>query len=221
MPKSTNVAQSAVSSEQHHHDEQAGTTPLARSLELNDQDVTLMGRLFNEATASLGLNGTPIFNRLLKGESIGQAMAIPDGVVEQIYTRAHSWFTLGRIDRAEPLFRALCFLRDEDADFWVGYGVCLRMTGQFSRAQQAFVSAANIRPDWAVPYFHALELALHQKQWDEARAALSAYDARASKSLDSKMIHEAERLRAALDLKRAASNKDASYLKTEPINPRP
>lgn len=203
MLESTNAPLSPGSSEQPKQAEAVGATPLAHSLKLSDQDVSLIGRLFNEVTASLGINGEPVFNRLIEGASIGQALAIPDKVVEQIYTRAHSWFSLGRIDRAEPLFRALCLLRDEDADFWVGYGVCLRMTGQYPRAQKAFDSAARLRPDWAVPHFHSLELALHQENWDQAQASLEAYDAKASPELDNRIKHEVERLRIALAMKHA------------------
>ncbi|MFT0891579.1 hypothetical protein [Pseudochelatococcus sp. G4_1912] len=199
--------------------ESAATTPLGQSLGLNDDEVALMGNLFKDVTGSLGIDGAPVFDRLVQGQSLGQALAIPDAVVESIYARAHSWFSLGRIDRAEPLFRALCFLKDEDADFWIGYGVCLRMTHQSSRALQAFESAARLRPDWAVPYFHILELALHQKQWEQGRIALRAYDERATAEIDSRIVHEVERLRVAVELERSPAPPEEPLLDTVPMLP--
>lgn len=175
------------------------STPLGRSLGLSDGDVGILGRLFGDLTASLGIDGEPIFERLAQGQSIGQALAMPPGTVERVYARAHAWFALGRIERAEPLFRALCLLSEEDADFWVGYGVCLRMTGQPAKARQAFEAAANLRPDWALPHFHALELAVLQRHWPQALAALAAYDARAGADIPPPVAAEAARLRLALE----------------------
>lgn len=177
----------------------AGRTPLARSLGLSGDEAGLMGRLFGELTASLGIDGGPIFGRLLRGHSIGEALAVPDAVVERIYGRAHRWFALGRVDKATPLFRALCLLRDEDADFWLGYGICLRYDGRLAEAGRAFQSAANLRPGWALPWFHALELALFTRQWQLAQAALSAYDDRAGKDTPPAVADEAARLRMVLD----------------------
>lgn len=174
-------------------------SPIGQSLGLERDEVALFGKLFGELAASLGIDGGPIFDRLAAGSSIGQALAVPDDAIERIYGRAHRLFTLGKLDRATALFRALCLLREEDADFWVGYGVCLRLTDQLARAQQAFESGANLRPDWAVPHFHLLELALHRRQWPQARAALAAYDARAGTGLAPEIVAESARLRVVLD----------------------
>lgn len=174
-------------------------SPIGQSLGLERDEVALFGKLFGELAASLGIDGGPIFDRLAAGSSIGQALAVPDDAIERIYGRAHHLFTLGKLDRATALFRALCLLREEDADFWVGYGVCVRLTDQLARAQQAFESGANLRPDWAVPHFHLLELALHRRQWPQARAALAAYDARAGTGLAPEIAAESARLRVVLD----------------------
>ncbi|MGV6872701.1 hypothetical protein ACUSIJ_08415 [Pseudochelatococcus sp. B33] len=194
----------------------APPSPLGKSLRLGNDDVDLLGRLFGELTASLGIDGGPIFARLIVGQSIGEALAVPDGVVERIYARAHRWFALGKIDRAAPLFRALCLLRDEDADFWMGYGVCMRLTGQFAKAQRAFETATNLRPDWAVPFFHLLELALHRKQWPQARAALAAYDARAGADVPAEIAAEAVRLRVVVEHGSPNGHADATPVGNRP-----
>ncbi len=174
-------------------------SPIGKSLGLDNDEVALFGKLFGELAASLGIDGGPIFDRLAAGQSIGQALALPDDVIERIYARAHRLFTLGKLDRATALFRALCLLREEDADFWVGYGVCLRLTDQLARARQAFESGVNLRPDWAVPHFHLLELALHLRQWPQAQAALAAYDARAGGGVAPEIAAESARLRVVLE----------------------
>lgn len=174
-------------------------SPIANSLGLNSGDIDLMDSLFCELMAALGIDGSPIFQRLRLGQSIGQALAIPETVIERIYARAHRWFAHGKVDKATALFRALCLLRDEDADFWLGYGVCLRVERQLHKAEKAFESAASLKPDWALPYFHMLELALHQKQWAQARAALLAYDARSDQQIPPEITSEIARLRVALE----------------------
>lgn len=176
----------------------AGRSPLGVSLGLEGGEVALLGRLFRELTASMGIDGAPVFDRLRRGQSIGQALAVPDDVVERVYARAHRWFALGQVDRAATLFRALCLLREEDADFWLGYGVCMRLADEPEKAARAFESAANLRPDWALPWCHALELALHGRQWSLARTALSAYDARVGDGVPAGIAAEVARLRLAL-----------------------
>jgi hypothetical protein len=173
-------------------------SPLGRMLGLSEDEVTALGTVFVQATRVMGIEGGAIFERLRKGDSLGRALKLPRGTTDLLYARAHRWFSIGRYDRAEPLFRALCVLGERVADHWVGFGVCLRLRDNLPEAGVAFQTAAGLRPDWAVPHFHALELAMRRGDWAAATQCLSAYDQRASDALPEPIRREAERLRAVL-----------------------
>jgi hypothetical protein len=107
---------------------------------------------------------------------------------------------------AERLFRALCILNERNANHWVGYGVCLRLRGHLNEAALAFEAAARLKPDWAVPHFHALELAVHRQNWDTATQHLARYDERVSDEVAEAVRAEAERLRSAVALRTAGAS---------------
>lgn len=192
----------------------AADSPLGRALGLDDKEVSLLGQLFSEATAQYGINGTRVFSQLTAGANLGQALALSPDIVELIYARAYGWFAQSRADRAEPLFRALCLLDDRCADYWIGYGACLRINNQPETAAKAFKAAAALRPEWAIPHFHALELAVSRKDWDEARNHLTAYEARANTDTPPDIVAEVGKLRLALQIRQEA--KDPSHNPMEP-----
>lgn len=175
---------------------------LERALGLGPAEVDLMGELFVEVLRGSGIEAAPIFERLKRGASIGEALAVPPGVARMLYARAHQWFAAGRPDRAEELFRTLCIIDGDSADNWVGWGICLRMADRLDQAVFAFETAARLAPDSAVPPFHALELRLARGELEAARDALARYDARAASGVPDPLRAEAERFRAALALRR-------------------
>ena len=111
-------------------------------------------------SAAKGRGGRPVLRGVALGRGLGAALGISPEILELIYARAHRWFSVGKPDRAEPLFRALCIADGRVADYWVGLGVCLRLRKDWESASLAFSVAASLRPAWAVPVFHACELAL-------------------------------------------------------------
>lgn len=153
-----------------------------------------------------GVEAKGFFERLRAGESLGAALGIPPEILEVVYARAHRWFSVGKPDRAEPLFRALCIADGRVADYWVGLGVCLRMRKDWDSASLAFTVASSLRPDWAVPVFHACELALASgdipaagRQMKRLEALLSAE--RAQVALPEAMLAETRRMARALRLR--------------------
>lgn len=175
--------------------------PLGQALGLDEKELDVLGTLFDETARSMGIDGGPIFAKLRQGQSLGSALGLPPALRELLYARAHRWFSIGRVDRAEPLFRALCILSEGSADYWVGYGVCLRLRDSLEQAEFAFATASRLRGDWAIPHFHALELALHRQQIADARQHLASYDAKATDGIPDAIKAEVARLRAALALK--------------------
>lgn len=180
-------------------------TPLAATLGVDNEVVKAIGRIFQEATATFGINGSAVFDRLASGQTVAQALSVPPAVIDVMYARAHSWFALGRMDRAQTLFRALCLLDEQNADYWVGYGVCLRLGQRLDNAAKAFDIAAALRPDWAIPHFHAFELALSQGLFDEAQKSLLAYRERVTPDIPPPVVQEIQRLQAALELHQASA----------------
>lgn len=179
---------------------------------LGDEDVAVAGDIFRQVTATFGIDGAPVFERLLSGQSIGEALSVAPAVIDALYARAYAWFSHGRTDRALVLFRALCVLDGSQADYWVGYGVCLRATQRPDSevdgpARQAFDIAARLRPDWAIPHFHALELAVAGQDWDRARTCLSAYEERATADIAPTIVQEARRLRAVVDMRQGTAGR--------------
>lgn len=181
----------------------AAPDPLGQMLGLEAGEVDALEAVFTESARAMGIDGAKIFGRLREGQSLGQALAMPSGVGDLLYHRAYRWFSFGRIDKAEPLFRALCVLEGGKADYWIGYGVCLRLRENLDQAETAFETAARLRPEWAVPPFHALELAVHRESWQAASEQLARYDQRVTPDIPPAIPAEAERLRAAVALRKA------------------
>lgn len=174
-----------------------GTTLLG----LDAAETAVFRAVFEDLAAPLGLDGSGIVDRLSAGATLGEALDLPAGLGEVLYGRAHHLFTAGRHDRAEPLFRALCIIDGRSADHWVGYALCLRQRGEEGEAALALATAAALRPDWAVPQFHAAQSALAQDRWTAAGAHLDAFHSRIDATVPAGMCREAARQRQALDLR--------------------
>lgn len=180
---------------------------LATILGLSPQETTALGRMFVTAAGALGLDGAFIFERLSRGDSLASALALPAGTSELLYSRAHRWFSAGRPERAEPLFQALCLISGSDADYWVGYGVCLKLRGASAEAMMAFEVAGRLRPNWAMPDFHALEVALQNEDYERAQDCLERFHRNAGAGdIPEAVISEAARWSAALELRAARAN---------------
>jgi tetratricopeptide (TPR) repeat protein len=183
---------------------------LARSLEIDDAELGLLEDYFIEAAAAKGASGRKIFARLRRGAAFGQALEIPKAAVEILYSRAHRWSTLGRHEKAEPIFRALCIVDGESADFWTGLGICLRARSAWDEALAAFATASGQKPQWAVPHFHALELCIRRGAWTRAATELAAFEQKADSETHPVLAAEAGRYKKALLLRARSSESGVS-----------
>jgi tetratricopeptide (TPR) repeat protein len=181
------------------------STPLARTLAIGDAELAALGTLF-EASVQTRIDGaTAAFSRIAGGQSIARALRVPEAAIEFLYGRAHKWFAAGRFDRAEAIFRTLCIIAPDTAEFRVGLGVCLRRREAWLESLDAFEIAARMRPAWAVPRFHKLELLTRRQAWDQAVAELQAFEARSGAEVPPGFVHAAARYRYALELHRPAN----------------
>lgn len=171
---------------------------------LTGTDADLLEQTCGEALGAAGVDASRLFDRLRQGQSLGVALGLPRDVTELIYARAHRWFVAGRPDRAEPLFRALCAADGGTADYWVGLGVCLRLRGDYAGASLAFSMATDLRPDWAVPAFHAAELALQRRDRISAEAELRRFRRLSDAATPERMKDEISRMEQALSAQKQA-----------------
>jgi tetratricopeptide (TPR) repeat protein len=173
-------------------------------LGLNGDELDSLEQLFGEFTAAAGLNGKAVFQKLRQGHSFGTALGLPEGTNALLYDRAYKWFAAGRPDKAEPLFRALCILDGEDANYQIGYAACLRRQGNTALARTAIDRAIALRPAWPVARFHAIELFAGLGDWTRVEEELHQFDALKGDDLPAQMAEEADRYRLALEMRKSS-----------------
>ena len=179
-----------------------GADRLGAMFGLSAADAALLERAGSEVLEEAGLDASRFFARLRQGGSIGAALGLSPALVELIYARAYRWFLVDRPDRAEPMFRALCAADGTVADYWVGFGLCLRLRRDFSGAAVAFAAASRLRPDWEVPAFHGAELALQRKDAAAAAAEIARFRRLAGADTPERMVTEVQRMEQALAAQR-------------------
>lgn len=184
-----------------HAIETSDSGQLIGALGLDPTETALLKQMLGELVAPLGIDGGQVVDGLSEGKPLADVLGLPAGLTEVLYARAYNWFTAGRHDRAEALFRILCVLDSSVADFWVGHGICLAERKELTEAVLAFATAAALRPDWAVPHFHAAQLAIAKERWRVARDHLVAFAGRDLSGLPKVMRHEASRQLEALQLR--------------------
>lgn len=170
---------------------------------LDPAGLGLLADVLAPALAPFGVRATDFLDDVGRGESVGRALGLPERLTEALYARAHALFATGRLDRAEALFRVLCILDGGEADHWMGYGICLQERGAHADATVGYATAAALRPDWAVPHYHAARLALAGEHWTKAGDHLLAFAERDAAGLPAVMRQEAARMTRALQLRDA------------------
>lgn len=177
-------------------------TALGEMFALDARDEGLLAEQLAACAAERGLQADRLIRGLAAGRSIGAALGVSPALGEALYAKAYRWCEVGRLDRALPLFRALCIVDGTVADYWAGYGLCLRTVDQPDLAELAFGMAAALRPDWALPFFHLAAVAATTGRDAESAALLDAFDARVGKLSDDPLKVEASRLRLVLASRR-------------------
>lgn len=157
--------------------EEGGQSTSEGVLGLHGAGLTLLGKLFAQSCAPLGIDGGAVFQRFAQTGTLSEALGLSDDMLEALYSRAYQYLRLGQVSRAEEVFRSLCALGGKRTDYWLGYGICLRAKGAFSQALEAFDLALTLDPEAAAPHFHKLELFIRENRWEEARAAYDLFEA--------------------------------------------
>lgn len=182
-----------------------GTAALLKAFGLSGSDVAGFGKAFTAILEGSGLDGARILDRLLKGDTPLAALGLPAQTPDVVYAQAHRWLSVGRTDRAEPLFRALTILAGTIPDHWLGLGICLKSLDKNAEAEKAFSAAAQLSPGWALPHFHAAELYIQTGRARDAELALRAFSERINAETPQPILMQAERYMIALQARENAS----------------
>jgi tetratricopeptide (TPR) repeat protein len=181
--------------------ESAGAGPAGGRPGLGEADEAALEQVFAVVASEMGFDGGAVAGRLRAGEPLAAALDLPGGTLDLLYARAHASFNAGRMIEAERLFRALTLLDGNGFDYWLGYGICLRLRDRFETARDVFAIAAALRPASAAPYFHLLEACLVSGDLAGARAAVRACETRRFEGLGVSARGEFDRLLSALSLR--------------------
>ncbi|KQT54071.1 hypothetical protein ASG43_00040 [Aureimonas sp. Leaf454] len=168
-------------------------------LGLSGEESRLVEDLCSDLLKTSGVDGTSFFARLRAGHDIDTALGLPSHLREFMYARAHRWFSVGRVDKAEQLFRALCAADPRDADYWVGFGICLRKRGDLVFARLAFETAIAHRPTWDVPHLHAVEVAIRRGDRAGAQDHAAKFRQAAGENTPPELLAELARLDVAMN----------------------
>lgn len=151
--------------------------------------------------AETGFAYDRVFDRMAAGQTLREALDLPEGIAAAIYALAYARFNAGDLDRALPLFRALVLLDPRGRDHWLGLGLCLRGTGQMAEARPAFATALALAPDDPVILFHCTELACHTDDWAGAKANMTRFAALPNTTAWRRLLPEMRKLATAIDLR--------------------
>lgn len=107
-------------------------TSLAETDSMSEQEVDRLAQLSVE---------------ILEGRTDLAAIAGMTGdELEAVYTLAHGFYTSGKYDDAQDLFRFLCMHRHLDPRFWFGFGATCQMQGDMALAVKAYGMSAMLDP---------------------------------------------------------------------------
>lgn len=159
--------------------------------------------LFMGNAAALGLDGAVFLESLERTGSFNEALGADEPLLKKLYAHAYRTLQIGQFERARDLFFVLCALDGATMDHWLGYGICLKSSGQIRLALMALQFAARLAPVSPAPHLHLLELFIREQRWDEAQLALNRFDETAGPECDSAFLEAVAPLRTALELRTA------------------
>ena len=158
---------------------------------------TVLGKLADE----LGFDAAGAFALARQGVPMIQALGLPTQTGDALYAQAFAQFNRGQTLNSLALFQALTFLEPNVRDYWLGLGICCRVTGQFEIANVGFMTAASLAPETPAPYFHLCELRCLSKDWVAAAEALARYDILPESAEKSHIEPEMRRLRTLVSMR--------------------
>lgn len=175
------------------------TTGMLRGL--NTAELDACHALLTRIAPDTGVDMADIFLKVRKGQTLVQAMGLPDKTLDMLYSQAIGRFNAGDSKTATPLFTALTMLKPQERDYWLGLGICGRINGNLPLAKVVFETAVNVSPDTPAPRFHLCELLCQEKNWRAAAEHIQVFDAMPDTPEKRTLAPEMKRLRTVVEVK--------------------
>lgn len=112
--------------------------------------------------------------RLLKGDSLQQAMQIPDETLQAFYDYSQDLFVEGRFEDSDAVLFVISLLAPDRPAIWISQGLAQEKLHQYSAAQMLFEHASILDPTLAEPYYFAAVCALAQNDKEAAKSYLAS-----------------------------------------------
>lgn len=113
---------------------------------------------------------------LAEGYSLRDLKGLTDGEMEAVYSMAYNFFTTGRMDDADKVFRFLVLMDHTCAKYWIGLGAVQQVKRDFKNAITSYSYASFLDIANPKPQFHAAECFLAIGDKDNALSAIAALE---------------------------------------------
>lgn len=111
--------------------------------------------------------------RLLKGDSLQQAMQIPDETLQAFYDYSQDLFVEGRFEDADAVLFVISLLAPDRPAVWISQGLAQEKLQQYKAARMLFEHASILDPALAEPYYFAAVCARAQNDIEAAKNYLA------------------------------------------------
>ena len=111
---------------------------------------------------------------LTQGATFKDIKGLSDQEMEAIYSVAYHLFQNGEIEKAESVFRFLCFFDHLEHKYWLGLGACRKALKKYAEAVDAFGLAGILDVSDPRPAMEAAECHIHLGRRTQAISALNA-----------------------------------------------
>lgn len=168
---------------------------------LNPAEMDACEAVLKGLMQDVDLDVAGVFGSLRRGQSLIEALGIPEETVDLLYAQALARFGAGDHAAALSLFQALSFLAPGVRDHWLGLGICGRALDQLDLARVAFQTAVALAPQTAAPRFHLCEVLCQQGRWSEAEVQARAFAEASAAPEKASLAPEIKRLAALIELR--------------------
>ncbi|WP_077137229.1 SycD/LcrH family type III secretion system chaperone IpgC, partial [Shigella sonnei] len=97
---------------------------------------------------------TAVIDAINSGATLKDINAIPDDMMDDIYSYAYDFYNKGRIEEAEVFFRFLCIYDFYNVDYIMGLAAIYQIKEQFQQAADLYAVAFALGKNDYTPVFH-------------------------------------------------------------------
>ena len=109
---------------------------------------------------------------IMKGMTIMEAIKMPPGLVELIFSYANDLYTAGKYNDANKLYYFVLQLNPKDARFPFAYAASFHKLKKYQDAVTYYIIAANVNPNDPQPWFHCADCYIKLNELNVAKVML-------------------------------------------------